>query len=187
MSNIAIFASGNGSNAEAIIKYFAEDSQDHVVLLLSNRRGAYALQRAANHGIESFVFDRQMLYDNTAELVAVLESHKVDLIVLAGFMMLMSTPIIELYRNRIVNIHPALLPKFGGKGMYGDHVHRAVIAACECESGITIHHVTEQYDDGATIFQARCPVAKDDTAESLAARIHTLEHEHYPRIIKQLL
>lgn len=187
MKKIAIFASGSGTNAEAIINYFSNNSQVKVELILSNRKSAYVIERANNHSIEAVCFSRDTLYNNSNEILDILNAHQIDLLVLAGFMCLIPQSIIEAYRGRIVNIHPALLPKYGGQGMYGDNVHRAVIAARERESGITIHFVDEHYDQGAIIFQATCPVMATDTAEDLAQRIHILEHTNFPRIIENVL
>jgi phosphoribosylglycinamide formyltransferase-1 len=155
-------------------------------MLYANKPDAYALTRAKNLGVSTQVLDRNDFY-NSDKILMELLSLKVDLVVLAGFLWLMPANIIEGYHNRIVNIHPALLPKYGGKGMYGEHVHRAVVAAGEKESGITIHYVSAEYDSGGIIFQAACPVLPSDTAATLAERIHGLEHEHFPRVIEQVL
>jgi len=187
MKSIAIFASGSGSNAEQIIRHFNEHGKNaRVTLLLSNNSKAYALERAKNLKVDSLIFSREDFY-NTEKIKNVLITKNVDFIVLAGFLWLMPQNIVDAFPNKIVNIHPALLPKFGGKGMYGDHVHRAVIAAGEKESGITIHYVNAEYDSGSTIFQATCPVLPSDTPEALAARIHKLEHEHFPRVIEETI
>ena len=186
MNNIAILASGSGTNAANIIGYFSNKKIAKVTLVLSNRREAYVLRRAAERNVKSFFFDRTDLYTSGAVIDMLLES-KIDFIVLAGFLWLIPDNILNHYKDRIVNIHPALLPKYGGKGMYGDRVHRAVIDNNEKESGITIHYVNGIYDEGDIIFQAKCRVEPDDTPETLAARIHALEYEHYPRVIEDLI
>ena len=186
MTNIAILASGNGTNAQRIAEYFANHPSICVKIILSNNKDAYVLIRAQNLGIAHQVFSRKTLYE-TNIILALLEKHDISFIVLAGFMWLIPKTLLDAYRGRIINIHPALLPKFGGKGMYGEHVHEAVIKAGERESGISIHYVNEKYDEGDVIFQARCPVLPDDTAASLAARIHELEYEYYPKVIENIV
>ena len=183
---IAIFASGSGTNAEQIILYFKDSKSIAVSLILSNKPDAYVLQRAKDHNIPSFVFSVKEL-NGTELIVNKLKEFTIDFIVLAGFMIKVPANILSLYPNRIVNIHPALLPKHGGKGMYGMYVHSAVIDSKETESGISIHYVNEKYDDGQIIFQAKCPVIPGDTPELLANKIHKLEHEHYPKIIEQVI
>lgn len=187
MKRIAIFASGGGTNAEAIMTFFENSTSAEVVVLLSNRRSAYALERARNHGVPAVSFARETLYNTPNEIVDILHRYQVDLIVLAGFMCFVPTEITKGWQGRIVNIHPALLPKFGGQGMYGERVHQAVVEAGEDVSGITIHYVNEEYDQGAVIFQASCPVLTSDTPEDVAAKIHQLEQTHYPRVIDQVL
>jgi len=186
MSNIAIFASGSGTNAENIIRFFRPDATIHIRLLLSNKADAKALERAKKYGIATYVFDRQIFY-NSDQVLNILEEHEITHIILAGFLWLVPGPLISRFPNAIVNIHPALLPKYGGKGMYGHKVHESVIANREKESGITIHYVNEHYDEGNIIFQARCPVYKNDTPDSLANRIHELEYEHFPRVIREVI
>jgi phosphoribosylglycinamide formyltransferase-1 len=186
MKNIVIFASGAGTNAENIIRYFSNEKKAKVVLVLSNKPQAKVLERAAALGVDSFFFDRRQFYE-TEEVLFILQRRKADLIVLAGFLWLVPTRIIEAYRGRIVNIHPALLPGFGGKGMFGDRVHKAVLDARRTESGITIHFVNEHYDSGDIIFQARCPVLPDDDTDTLATRVHALEYEHYPAVISSII
>jgi phosphoribosylglycinamide formyltransferase-1 len=186
MKFISILASGTGTNAENIIRYFSNDRTAKVTLVLSNRSQAEVLARAAALGVDTFFFDRSQFYDS-CEVLTMLQKRGTDLLVLAGFLWLIPANIIEAYRGRIINIHPALLPRFGGRGMYGDRVHRAVLDAGCTESGITIHHVNEQYDAGDIIFQARCPVLPGDDVHSLASRVHALEYEHYPAVIKRLL
>jgi phosphoribosylglycinamide formyltransferase-1 len=184
MKNIAIFASGNGSNAEKIIEYFEGRKDTNISLICSNKASAYVLQRAENHNISSFIFNKQELRDFTG-IDEVLKMFHIDFIVLAGFLLMIPKELIKRFPNKIINIHPALLPKYGGKGMYGMHVHETVIANNEKESGISIHFVNEIYDDGEIIFQAKCQVLPDDTAESLAERIHLLEHEHFPKVVDE--
>ena len=186
MRNIAIFASGTGTNAENIIRYFSNRKTAEVSLVLSNRREAYVLKRAATLNVRSVFFDRKDLYEKE-KVSRYLSMYKIDFIVLAGFLWLIPENILNLYEKRIINIHPALLPKYGGKGMYGEMVHETVIANHEKESGITIHYVNKHYDEGDIIFQVRCIVTPEDTADSLAARVHELEYRHFPVIIEELV
>lgn len=186
MRNLVVLASGSGSNAENIIRFFKLSKNVKVSYLLSNRPDAYALQRAKALGVNAMVFNRDDFYNN-GKVANFLREEQPDLIVLAGFLWLVPQEIIKNFPNRIINIHPALLPKYGGKGMYGDKVHRAIIENGERESGITIHFVNEKYDEGSTIFQARCTLSADETSSSLAEKIHNLEHEHFPRVIQQVL
>ncbi|MCY1721416.1 phosphoribosylglycinamide formyltransferase [Prolixibacteraceae bacterium Z1-6] len=181
---IAIFASGSGSNAQNIFEYFSDSEKVIVDSLWANKAEAYALKRAEKYGIESFVFSREQFYQ-TNEIVETLRNRKVDLIVLAGFLWLIPDNLVENFT--IINIHPALLPKYGGKGMYGMNVHKAVIANKEVESGISIHFVNERYDDGKLIFQAKCAVSENDTPEKVAEKVHELEYEHFPRVIETVL
>ncbi len=183
MKNIAIFASSAGSNAQQIIDHFAGSDRARVALLLSNNPQAYALERARAAGVEAVVFDRAQLA--SGQVLRLLEERGIDYVVLAGFLWLMPSELVAAYRGRIVNIHPALLPAYGGKGMYGDRVHEAVIAAGEKESGITIHAVNEHYDQGDILAQYKVAVTPDDTPETLAAKIHALEHAHFPIVIAQ--
>lgn len=187
MTNIAIFASGSGTNAEAIMDHFSDSSCGRVALLLSNRADAYALRRAERFGVPAAVFSREEFCDPDGKVAELLREHQIDFIVLAGFLWLVPHYLTDIYAGRIVNIHPALLPKFGGRGMYGDNVHRAVIDSGEVESGITIHLVNEKYDSGDILFQATVPVTTDDTPDSLAAKIHVLEHRHFPLIIERTI
>lgn len=180
---IAVFASGSGTNAQNIFEYFSENLDIKVECLLSNSPNSYALTRASLAGIETFIFNRQQLYESSA-VEDYLASKGISLIVLAGFLWLVPPSLIR--RFTIINIHPALLPKYGGKNMYGRYVHEAVIENGEKESGITIHFVNERYDDGAIIFQDSCDVRPGDTPETLAERIHELEYRHFPRIIEQV-
>lgn len=186
MKNIVIFASGNGSNAQRIAEYFASEKDVIIKRIYSNKPGAYVLTRANQLGISSFVFDRSDFYDQDTVLNE-LSKDKPDLIVLAGFLWKIPDAIIQAYADKIINIHPALLPKFGGKGMYGSRVHEAVIDSGDKVSGITIHYVNNRYDEGKVIFQARCSVLPADTPETLASRIHALEYAHFPAVIHSLL
>ncbi len=185
MKNIVLLASGSGSNAENIIKYFREKNILHNFHIITNKKDAFVLERAKNLNVSAEVItkkqnDEGVLLDRINEL-------KPDLIVLAGYLLLFPAVIVALYPNKIVNIHPALLPKFGGKGMYGSFVHDAVVANKETETGITIHFVSEHYDEGAVIFQAKKSVAETDTALEVAAKVHELEYEHFPKVIEKLL
>lgn len=184
--NIAIFASGSGSNAENIIRYFRNNDSICVSLVLSNKSDAYVLERAHRLGVSCNVFPKEDWIAGD-EVLAVLQEYRIDFIVLAGFLVRVPDLILHAYPNRIINIHPALLPKFGGKGMYGSRVHEAVVAAGEKESGITIHYINEHYDEGNTIFQATCPVLPDDTPEDVAEKVHALEYKHFPLIIEKVL
>ncbi|MEN8118760.1 MAG: phosphoribosylglycinamide formyltransferase [Bacteroidota bacterium] len=184
MNKIAIFASGSGTNAENIIKYFKNNKRIEVVLVLSNNKNAFVLERATNLKIETKVFNRSTFNDSD-EVIQLLKEKNIDFIVLAGFLWLIPKNLIFTFKNKIINIHPALLPKYGGKGMYGMHVHNAVINNGEKESGISIHNVNEKYDDGAIIFQAKCNIEMNDSPESLAQKIHKLEYEHFPKVIEK--
>lgn len=186
MNNIAIFASGAGTNAQNLIDFFRTNPYGRVKLVLTNRPDAPVIQRAQNNGIESVVFDKKQLY-TSGEVLTLLRQREIGFIVLAGFLWLIPSAILEAYENKIVNIHPALLPKYGGKGMYGRHVHEAVIDAGDRLSGITIHRVNQNYDEGDILFQAKCQVYPEDSPESLASKVHQLEYEHFPRVIEQLL
>jgi len=180
--NLAIFASGSGTNAENIANYFKNSAEVAVTLILSNRKEAGVLERAGKLGIPSHVFSRPDFYETDAVL-DVLKAHHTDWVVLAGFLWLIPANLIKAYPNRIINIHPALLPKYGGKGMYGDRVHQAVIDAGEKNSGITIHLVNEKYDEGKILFQTSCEIADGETPQSLAGKIHQLEYAHFPQVI----
>lgn len=183
---IAILASGSGTNAQKIVEYFTGHSSIVVSMILSNKKDAYVLVRAEQLNIPSVVFDRQTFYESD-EVLRILQKNEIDFIVLAGFLWLIPVYIIRAYPQRIINIHPALLPKYGGKGMYGMYVHQAVLDSGDRESGISIHYVNEAYDEGAIIFQTKCEVLPDDTPESLAQRIHQLEYKHYPEVIERLV
>ena len=181
--NLAIFASGSGTNAENIIKYFENHERIQVKEILSNKKDAFVHQRAKNLNIPSSTFNKEQFNDSS--FIKRLED--IDYIILAGFLWLIPKFLIKAYPYKIINIHPALLPKFGGKGMYGDRVHNAVIEAGEKESGITIHLVNEEYDKGDILFQTKCALTKTETANSLAQRIHALEYEHFPRAIEEYI
>ena len=183
--NVVIFASGSGSNAQRLMEYFENHPQIRVVALFSNNPEAYALQRAQNFRIPAYVFNREQFRDGT--VLAQVKAYQPDLVVLAGFLWLVPPAFIQAFPNKIINIHPGLLPKYGGKGMHGIHVHQAVLDNKEKESGISIHYVNEFYDEGATIFQQFCPVQDTDTAEILAKRVLQLEHEYFPKVVEQLL
>jgi phosphoribosylglycinamide formyltransferase-1 len=182
-ARIAIFASGNGSNAEHIIRYFKEHKNISVALVLSNNPNAPVLDRAARHRIPSLAFTRQQFSEN-GEVIEWLRRENVTHIVLAGFMWLVPADLLKAYENRMINIHPALLPKHGGKGMYGSRVHEAVKAAGDLETGITIHLVNAHYDEGEALFRISCPVGKDDSAQDIADRVHALEYKYYPTVIE---
>lgn len=186
MKRIALFASGSGSNAEKIAVYFADNAEVDVSLVVSNNPKAGVIERSRRLHIPVVLFDRTTFY-STDKITQLLLNQKIDLIVLAGFMWLMPTDLVRAFPDKIVNIHPALLPKFGGKGMYGHFVHEAVAAAGETESGITIHYVNERYDEGQIIFQATCPVSSTDTPDDIARNVQVLEHTHYPSIIADVL
>ncbi|MEF9924180.1 MAG: phosphoribosylglycinamide formyltransferase [Muribaculaceae bacterium] len=186
MYKIAIFASGSGTNAENIARYFANDTKIKVSCILSNNENAGVHTRMKNIGITSITFTKDE-WNEATHIVDYLKTKEIDLIVLAGFMSMINKYITSAYAGRIINIHPSLLPKFGGKGMWGMNVHKAVINAHETESGITIHHVNNIIDGGSIILQAKCPVLPTDTPEELATRIHALEYRHYPLAITNLL
>lgn len=183
---IAIFASGSGSNAENISEYFAHNEKIEISLIISNKADAYVLERAKKLEIPSAVITGKQMQD-AESVLTLLKKQSIDFIVLAGYLLKVPAYLIEAFPQAIVNIHPALLPKFGGKGMYGDNVHQAVVAAGECESGITIHYVNENYDEGATIFQATCPVLPTDTYEEVAKKVHALEYAHFPHVIEEVI
>lgn len=186
MKKIAIFASGSGSNAENIILFFDKNPEICVNSVFCNVPGAFVLERAKKYNIPSVVFNREELKDPDKILKELLR-REIDFIVLAGFLWLIPRHITEAYPNKIINIHPALLPAYGGKGMFGERVHEAVIAAGEKQSGITIHYVNSRYDEGAMIFQAKCDITPTDTPETLAAKVHELEYEYFPKVIEDVL
>lgn len=181
---LAIFASGKGSNAEKIIQFFENHNYIHVSLIVSNKATAGVLAIAEKNGIPSLVMEKRKFME-TDEYVQFIKNQGITHIVLAGFLLKVPDNLIQAYHKKIVNIHPALLPAYGGKGMYGEHVHQAVIQAGEKESGITIHLVDEEYDHGKTLFQAKVVVDVNDTPSSLADKIHLLEHQHYPVVIEK--
>ena len=183
-AKLAIFASGKGSNAEKIIQYFVNHNYIHISLIVSNRANAGVLDIANRFGIETLLLDKKKFMESN-EYVQYFKNQGITHIVLAGFLLKVPDTLIQAYNNKIVNIHPALLPAYGGKGMYGEHVHQAVIQAGEKESGITIHLVDEEYDHGKTLFQAKVHVDPNDTPASLAEKVHRLEHEHYPAVIEK--
>ena len=186
MKNLVIFASGAGTNAKNIIDYFKNSSSARVALIVCNNPAAGVLQIAARENIASLLINRHSFY-HTEEIYNILKDIPPDLIVLAGFLWKVPQNLVNAFPNQIINIHPALLPKYGGKGMYGAYVHEAIIAAGEKESGITIHYVNEKYDEGEMILQKKCSVAADDTPESLAQKVHQLEYRWYPETIEKIL
>ena len=186
MKRIAIFASGSGSNAEAIARHLADRADVHISLILTNNPEAGVIQRARRLHIPVVVFDKKTFNEST-RIVELLVNEHIDLVVLAGFMMLIPEQLVQAFSRRIVNIHPALLPKYGGKGMYGHFVHEAVVAAGEVESGITIHYVNEVYDEGEIIFQATCALLPTDSPDDVARKVQVLEHEYYPRVVEQVV
>lgn len=186
MTKIAIFASGSGSNAQRIAEYFQSHPSISVDIILTNNKEAFVIERAKKLNIPYTIFNRKDFCEN-GSVLAELQRRKIDFIVLAGFLWLVPSDIIKAYHGRMINVHPALLPLYGGKGMYGGFVHEAVVTNKEKFSGITIHYVNEHYDSGDIIFQARCEVSPDDTADSLATKIHTLEYEHFPKVIEEVI
>lgn len=179
---IALFASGSGSNAENIVRYFSTSEKFVFPLIISNKTDAFVHERAKRLQIPSYTFSREDFLKGD-KILELLKEFEIDYIVLAGFLLKVPQVLIDAFPNKIINIHPALLPKYGGKGMYGHHVHQAVADAHETESGITIHYVNSNYDEGNIIFQATCPVLPTDTADMIAEKVHELEYEHYPKII----
>lgn len=183
---IAIFASGSGSNAQKIMEHFKRHAEAEVVLILTNNPQAYVLQRADNFEIPSHIFTRQEFYE-TDDVIRILKTLQVDLIVLAGFLWLVPASLLKNFPNKIINLHPALLPKYGGKGMYGDNVHKAILAAGEEESGITIHFVNEEFDEGEIIHQSKFKIEPGDNLELIKFKGQQLEHQHFPKVIENLL
>ena len=183
---LAILASGSGTNAENIIRYFSGHAKVEVVLVVSSRSGAYVMQRAAALNVPCRCVPAAKWEDDAA-IKQLFREYRVDFVVLAGYLLKLPEYFIQLFPGRIINIHPALLPKFGGKGMYGNHVHQAVLQAGETKSGITIHLVNENYDEGRILFQASLEIKPGETPESLASRIHELEHQHYPRVLENYI
>lgn len=186
MKNIALFASGNGSNVQRIAEYFADSKDVCIKIIVCNKPTAYVLERAKKLNIEALLIDKNMFFESD-EVVEILQKREIDLIVLAGFLWLVPDNLISAFPQRIINIHPALLPKYGGKGMYGMNVHKSVVANQEPYSGISIHYVNGHYDEGAIIFQEKCALSSGDTAEDVAEKVHLLEYAFYPKIIEQLL
>lgn len=184
--NISIWASGNGTNAENIILKFKNHSFIKIKMIVTNNPNAGVIQRAEKLKKTVHIIPKNILYEKTDRVLELLKEEDIHLIVLAGFLLKMPPKIIEQYPHKIINVHPALLPKYGGKGFYGHHVHTAVIQNKEKESGITIHYVDEEYDSGDIILQVKCPVYEQDTPDSLAQRIHQLEYEYYPMAIEQI-
>jgi phosphoribosylglycinamide formyltransferase 1 len=183
---LALFASGSGSNAENIINYFSGNERVKIELILSNKSDAFVHERAKRLGVSSLTLPIDA-FRNPEYLILLLKKKQIDFIVLAGFLLLIHPALVQAYPNRIVNIHPALLPKFGGKGMYGDRVHKAVVSAKEIESGITIHLVNENYDEGSIVFQAKCQVLAQDSADDVASKVHELEYKHFPEVIDAII
>ena len=187
MNKIAIFASGGGTNAENIISYFKDKTEvAKIAFVVTNNAQAGVINRCKRLAIPVFIVNNAS-FDYPMALLNFLQKNNINWIILAGFLRKINPILIDNFSNRIINIHPALLPKYGGKGMYGHHVHEAIVAAKEKESGITIHYVNQNYDEGAIIFQAKCELAHDETSVSLAAKIHQLEQKHFPLILEQIL
>ena len=186
MKRVVIFASGSGTNAENLIKFFHNSDNASVVQVLTNNPHAKVLDRCKRLKVSALSFNR-IAFTQTEDVLNILKSSNPDLIVLAGFLWKFPENILKNFPNKVINIHPALLPKFGGKGMYGMNVHKAVVENKETETGITIHYVNENYDEGAIIFQAKCKVEASDSAEDVATKIHKLEMEHFPKVVDDLL
>ena len=187
MIKIAIFASGSGSNAERIVEFFNAKDEIEVSLILTNNSTAGVIERAQRLNIPVVIFNKKV-FSKTDKIVEMLQLQSIDWVILAGFLWLVPKNLIKAFENRIINIHPALLPKYGGKGMWGHHVHEAVVANKEVETGITIHYVNENYDEGKIIFQAKCAVTETDSAEQVAQKIHLLEYQYFPEVIyKEIL
>lgn len=186
MKRIVIFASGSGTNAENLIKFFHNRDNASVIQVLTNNPHAKVIDRCNNLKTSCLAFNRTAFY-KTTHVLDILKNSNPDIIVLAGFLWKFPEVILNAFPNKVINVHPALLPKYGGKGMYGMHVHNAVVANNETETGITIHYVNEHYDEGAIIFQAKCEVLKSDSTEDVAAKIHELEMEHFPKVVEKLL
>ena len=186
MKHIAIFATGGGSNAQRIIDHFENHDAVKVSLIISNKKAAGVLDRATAKNIPTLILNREEFYQ-TENILQKLHTFHIDFIVLAGFLWLMPTYLVKSYANKVVNIHPALLPKYGGKGMYGMNVHKAVHTAQEEESGMTIHYVNEHYDEGTIIFQAKCFLQPSDSPEDIAKKVLQLEHQHYPKVIEKVI
>ncbi len=186
MKKVAIFASGSGSNAEQITSYFADSQTISVDLFLSNNPQAGVIERGRRLGIPTVLFDRKT-FTQTSKIVDLLQNQQIDYVVLAGFLWLIPENLVNAFPDKIINIHPALLPKYGGKGMWGHFVHEAVVANGERESGITIHFVNEHYDEGKAIFQAKCEILPTDSPEEVAAKVLVLEHKYFPEVIEKVI
>ncbi|MBO3096925.1 phosphoribosylglycinamide formyltransferase [Gelidibacter pelagius] len=186
MKRIVVFASGSGTNAENLIKYFNNRDIGSVIQVLTNNPHAKVLDRCKSLKVSALSFNRTA-FSQSNDVLNILKASQPDLIVLAGFLWKFPDFILHEFPDIVINIHPALLPKYGGKGMYGSYVHEAVVSNKETETGITIHYVNEHYDEGAIVFQAKCEVNPSDTAETVAAKIHELEMEHFPKVVEELL
>ena len=186
MTNVAIFVSGGGTNCENIIKYFKNSEEVKIRLVISNKADAFALVRAQNQGVPTAVITKQD-FNNLETMTSLLKEYDIQFIVLAGFLLIVPDFLIEAYDRRMINIHPALLPKYGGKGMYGHHVHEAVKAANEKETGMTVHYVSNVCDGGEIIAQFSTPLSPDDTPDDIAHKEHLLEMEYYPKVVEQVL
>ncbi|MBO7142318.1 MAG: phosphoribosylglycinamide formyltransferase [Bacteroidales bacterium] len=186
MWNVTIFASGSGSNAENIFNYFKDSKLVRIGLVITDNPKAFVIERCRRHSVPCLVLSKRLI-DDADFMLGVLRDFRTNFVVLAGYIKLVPDYIVSAFDQRIVNIHPSLLPKHGGKGMYGSRVHQSVLDCGDKESGITIHFIDNDYDRGSVIFQAKCPVLPDDTADSLAQRVHALEYEHYPRIIEDTI
>ena len=186
MWNVTIFASGSGSNAENIFNYFKDSKLVRVGLLITDNPKAFVIERCRRHSVPCLVLSKRLI-DDTDFMLGVLRDFRTNFVVLAGYIKLVPDYIVAAFDQRIVNIHPSLLPKHGGKGMYGSRVHQSVLDSGDKESGITIHFIDNDYDRGAVIFQAKCPVLPDDTSDTLAQRVHALEYEHYPKVIEDTI
>ena len=186
LKKLAIFASGSGSNAENICNYFAESSDIKVVLICTNREDAFIVKRANKLNIPVYIFSKSEL-NNFVDLHKKLQNIEVDVIILAGFLLKLPTIMVDNYPNRIINIHPSLLPKYGGKGMYGANIHKAVIKNKELESGISIHFVNQNYDEGKIILQKKCSISANESVETLIHKIHKLEHNYFPVAIEKTI
>jgi phosphoribosylglycinamide formyltransferase-1 len=185
-TNVAIFVSGSGTNCENLIRYFDGKPAVNIVLVVSNRTDAYALVRAERLGVQTAILTK-VRFNDEAVVMSLLQEHHVDFIVLAGFLLMVPDFLIEAYPRRIINLHPALLPRHGGRGMWGHHVHEAVKASGDTETGMTVHYVSEVCDGGEIIAQFRTPVAPDDTPDDIAQKEHVLEMEHFPQVVEQVI
>ncbi|MCH3924765.1 MAG: phosphoribosylglycinamide formyltransferase [Bacteroidales bacterium] len=186
MKKLALFASGNGTNVQQISEYFANNNDVKVSCVVVNKKNCYVIERAKNLNIPCYYFNRKDFYESD-KVLDLMKENEIDYIILAGFLWLIPNNLLMKYNNKIINIHPALLPKYGGKGMYGHNVHEAIVLHKEKESGITIHYVNEKYDSGDIIFQAKCKIEAKDSADDVAAKIHLLEKEYYPKVIEKVV